>query len=627
MSTCRLKKNILLIFIYLNLFFIFYTSSKAEELKNCKWDNKKGTPCITIRKTPNSSKLTEQAISKTIITKKQIINSGALDTNDVLKSIPGLDVFQSGPKGQQTSIFTRGSESNHTLVLLNGIAINDQSTTDGLHDFGQDYIQTFQQIEIYKGSNGSHFGPSAIAGAINLITDTDYTNSYSINGRDYKNNSIDGNYTKITNDGWHLNFKGSTTQSKTNSAIAKGTEKDGAKNYSINLNGKKWLNDNLKFTSTLYSRKTKADYDGDSSDEYGYISDNRMYALQTGLERISEDSKDNLILHYHNYDREYENSGFLDEYYSESFVLKGEREIIKSNKFSFGYGSEYKYDSGFFENRGSYTASTRGHMKNLGFFANAGYQLNKNQALSIFLRTDNHNTTDKNETYKINFNQIIDKFKFGATHSTGLRNPSLFELYGTDNYGVTGNTNLKPEKSKTNEIYIGYNFSNGFKFTSTAYRTTIFDRIESNSAYTTYENELIDLNQEGLENKLSFELIDHNFDIFTNFAKSRTTTGSHQKRRPDLSYGVNYKKNFQSNEFGPFNLNLNYKHTGEYLDYDGSTNSFQKSTDLIDLSLSKNLFGNIFSLNIDNLLNENYEKPPTYNQDGRKFRIGMRKAF
>ena len=66
--------------------------------------------------------------------------------NDILKSIQGLDVFQSGQKGQQTSIFTRGSESNHTLVLLNGIPINDQSSTDGLHDFGQDFIQTIQQL-------------------------------------------------------------------------------------------------------------------------------------------------------------------------------------------------------------------------------------------------------------------------------------------------------------------------------------------------------------------------------------------------------------------------------------------------------------------------------------------------
>ena len=80
-----------------------------------------------------------------------------MDLNNVLKMVNGLDVFQSGEKGQQTSVFTRGSESNHTLVLLNGVAINDQSVTDGLHDFGQDFINTLQQVDIYKGSSGVHF--------------------------------------------------------------------------------------------------------------------------------------------------------------------------------------------------------------------------------------------------------------------------------------------------------------------------------------------------------------------------------------------------------------------------------------------------------------------------------------
>ena len=471
----------------------------ASALENCKWDNKKGIPCVTVSKTPNTSIFSE-GINKTIITKQDIINSGAVDTNDVLKLIPGLDVFQSGQNGQQTSIFTRGAESNHTLVLLNGIAINDQSVTDGLHDFGQDFVQTIQQIEIYKGANSAHFGPSAIAGAINFITDVDYTNSYSVNITTFenvvRNNSVDGNYSEITDNGWHLNFKGATNQSETDSAVAKGHEDDSAKNYQVNLNAIKWINDNLKFKSTLYSRKTKADYDGSATDEKGYVADNRMYALQSGLEHKSKNSESDLVFHYHNYDREYDNATYLDEYDSESFVVKGERSIKLNNKISFGYGSEYKYDWGAFENRGSYTASTKGHMKDLGVFVNTGYKINENQILSIYGRSDDHNTAGTNETYKLNYTQFLGKFKFGGTHATGLRNPSLYELYGSDNYGIGGNTNLNPEKSKTNELYGEYNFSEKLKFTSTAYRATIFDRIESNGAYTKHENYQTDLNQE-----------------------------------------------------------------------------------------------------------------------------------
>ena len=614
------------IFLFLFL-FLFFKTLNANELENCKLDNRKGIPCITVSKTPNSSAYNTQGINKTVVTKQDILNSGALDTNDILKLIPGLDVFQSGQKGQQTSIFTRGSESNHTLVLLNGIAINDQSATDGLHDFGQDFVQTIQQIEVYKGSSGAHFGPSAIAGAINFITDIDYTNSYSVRGFNGKNNSVDTNYSKITDNGWHLNFKGAATQSETDSAIAKGSEDDGVKNYQVNLNSEKWISNNLKFKSILYSRKTKADYDSSVTKEEGVTSDNRMHVLQAALERFSKNLEDELVFHYHNYDRNYRDTGYLDEYYSESLVAKGERKIKTNEKLSLGYGSEYKYDWGNFENRGSYTASTRGHVKDLGIFANAGYKFNENQILSIYGRTDEHNTTGRHETYKLNFTQIFRKFKFGATRSTGLRNPSLYELYGSDNYGISGNVNLNPEKSKTNEIYAEYSLSENLKFKSTAYRTSIFDRIESNLGYTQHENQLIDLNQEGLENELSFNGIDQNFSIFTNFAKSRTTTGGPQARRPDLSYGLNYAKEFESSIYGSFNLNLNYKYTGNYIDWNGSSNSFQKSTDILDMSVKKNLFGNIISLNITNLLNERYEKPATYAQDGRQFRLGLRKLF
>ena len=63
------------------------------------------------------------------------------------------------------------------------------------------------------------------------------------------------------------------------------------------------------------------------------------------------------------------------------------------------------------------------------------------------------------------------------------------------------------------------------------------------------------------------------------------------------------------------------------MDWDGAKNSFQKSTDIIDISLTKNWFGNIISLNLTNLLNERYEKPATYTQDGRQLRFGFRKSY
>jgi len=613
----------LILFLLISLLFSLVAA--AEKIENCKWDNRGGIPCISVSKTPNTSDYSIDGINKTIITKEEIIKSGAIDTIDILKSIQGLDVFQSGQKGQQTSIFTRGSESNHTLVLLNGIPINDQSTTDGLHDFGQDFIQTIQQIEVYKGANGAHFGPSAIAGAINFVTDIEYKNSFSVSGFDEKNNSINANYTKITENDWHLNFKGALNRSKTDSAIALGNEDDGVKNHQINLNAKKWINENLKLKSTIYSRKTKADYDDSATKEADVTSNNEMYAIQTGLEQKSMNSEDILTLHYHNYDRKYNIQGKRDIYYSESLVTKGEKKLNYNKKLSFGYGGEYKYDWGHF-NKKSWVEQTKGHIKNFGIFANAGYKFNGDQILSIYGRSDDHNTTGENQTYKVNFLQYLNKLKFGITHSTGLRNPSLYELYGGSS-SYSGNTELKPEKSSTNEIFGEYNISENIKFRSTAYETEINDRIELNSSWSQYENKSLNINQEGLESSLNISGNKQNISISSNFSKSRNDAGGHQNRRPDLSYGVNYSKSFNDDRFGPFDLNMIYKYTGRYRDWDGSGNSFQKSTDLLDLSINKNWYGSTITINISNLLNERYEKPATYTQDGRQIRFGFKKSF
>ena len=278
-------------------------------MEKCKWNNQKGIPCLAISKTSNTSSYNSGFINKEIFTKQQIINSGATSTLDILKKVNGLDYYQSGQKGQQAGIFIRGSESNHTLVTLNGVAINDQSTTNGLHDFGQDFIQTFQQVEVYKGSNGVHFGPDAIGGAINFVTDVDYTNSYSISGFNPKNNSIEYNTTKITNNGWHLNFKGAANQIKTDSSLAKGNEYDGTKNYQANLNANRWLNEKFKLKSTFYYRDTKSEYDSSATKEDSVTADNKMYTVQTGFEHKKKDLIDNIIFHYHKYDRKYSVQG------------------------------------------------------------------------------------------------------------------------------------------------------------------------------------------------------------------------------------------------------------------------------------------------------------------------------
>lgn len=611
----------LLIFILLLVSNLY-----AENLKECEWNNRDGVPCITVVKTSNTSKYNKDSVIKKVFNKQKIEAIGAKDTFDLLKIIPGLDYYQSGQKGQTGAIFMRGSESNHTLVLLNGIPINDQSTPNGIHDFGQDFIQTFQQVEVYKGANGAHFGPDAIGGAINFVTDIDYNNFYSISGFNTDNNSFSYNQTKISKNDWHLNFKGALNQMNTDSSIAKGSEKDGTQNYQVNLNANKWINENLKFKSTFYGRDTESDYDKSASTEENIISDNKMYAIQTGFERSTNNSLDNFIIHYHNYDRKYNEQGVINKYYSESLTTKVERNLTLNNNISFGYGAEYKYDWGDYTTL-TFASQTKGHLKNFGTFVNVGYKFNNNQSLSFHLRNDDHKETGGNQTYKINYTHQFENLKLGLTRSTGLKNPSLYELYGSSS-SHSGSTGINPEKSTTNEFYGEYNYSDNIQLISTIYRTNMNDRIKIKSDWSGYENKVPDTTQEGIENEINIFLKDNQkFSVVSHFAKSRTDTGGPNSRRPDLSYGIDYEKKMKTKNFGSLNLNLNYRYIGKHLDWTGSKNEFVKSVDMLDLTLRKKKFNNIFSVSFTNLLNERYEKPATYSQDGRQFRVGYKRLF
>ena len=161
----------LILFFLFNIFFC--KISQSNEINNydqCNWNNKSNSPCLEIiGEISNTSKFSKSSINKVVISRKQIEETGAIDLIDVLKFIPDINITQSGPKGQQASMFMRGTNSNHTIVMINGVPINDQSSTQGLHDFGVDFINTIQQIEVYPGSSSTNFGTNAIGGAINII--------------------------------------------------------------------------------------------------------------------------------------------------------------------------------------------------------------------------------------------------------------------------------------------------------------------------------------------------------------------------------------------------------------------------------------------------------------------------
>jgi len=603
------------------LLVIFICSNKVTAQENCKWKNETGIPCITIFSAPNTSKISESSIGKIVITKQQMIESGHEGVRGLLENIMGVDVYGDGPKGQKTSVFMRGTNSNHTLVLLNGIPINDQSSPKAMFDFGYDFLQGLQQIEIYKGANGAIFGPAAIGGAINFVTDIDYENSILINGSDSRNNSISGNYTYIAKNGWHHNIKGGSAQAEELSAQNNQLDLDGTKNLSLNYNSVKFFDDHLKFKVTGYARKTDSGYD--SWDDENAVAHNVMYALQTNLESRKNNVEDKFISHVHVHDRYYD-TAVKNKYYSQSYTFKGERKINISEDFSLGFGSDYNYTSGDFQIKGVWGSSAKGHMDNFGIFSNAGYKFNSSTILSAHLRGDRHKYSEENLTYKINATKFIDKFTLSLSESTGLRHPDLFVLHGSNPSGsYKAMKTTKPETSLTKEVSVKYDISKNIYFNTTAYKGTVSDVLNRSTSTNAY-NEIIDIEQKGLESAFTFKNKKQKLILSSALSKSREGDGDPQQRRPEKQFGVKYSRNLISNLIGPFNLNYDYKHIGKVEDWkNGTFLAKVDSSDIMNLSISKSILGSRWSLNVENLTDEQYQRPDTYNQEGRKISLSF----
>ena len=616
----------LIIFLLFKIIFFNHAYGNEQETL-CTWDNKNEISCLEIiGNIPNSSKFSQSGINKIVINKKQIEEIKAVDLIDVLKTIPDINITQSGPKGQQASMFMRGTGSNHTLVLINGVAINDQSTTQGLHDFGVDFIQTIQQIEVYPGSSAVNFGTNAIGGAVNIILTGEYKDSFSFASDNNANYEFYGNKVFIYDDS-SLNIKIGSVQNETISARGNSSdEKDGLKNYSTNINYEKFLSENIRFYNTVYLRQTKAEYDNSNTNQTGYEGNNKMASLQFGLENQIDSQKNNYKFYYNVYDRKYDERGTIDTYESEVLGIKYDLSRLLSEKMSYGAGSEYKYDWGYFDNKGSYQASTKGHSDNFALYSNLGWNIFENSNFSLFGRSDKHKQTGINNTYKLNFEQDFENFNLGISYMNGLRNPTLYEMFGTDNYGYSGNRNLKPEKSNTYEVYSNITFHKNLNVTLRAFRANIQNNIEYISNKYQNDNDNINLNQSGFNNQINFKFEDTSINLFSSFLSSKKENGADQLRRPEKNYGLNLSKKINSSFLGNLNFNLSYNHYGKHFDTHSSNFSTIEidSTDIINLNIIKKLNNNDFYIKITNALNETYQRPHGYNQEKRILKFGFK---
>lgn len=112
----------------------------------------------------------ESGSSVWIIDETLIRQRAQVDLIDVLASAPGVTINQNGPFGGQATARIRGAASGQTLVLLDGVPVNDVTSPAGGFDFGPADTSGLARIEILKGPQSTLWGSDAIGGVVNLVT-------------------------------------------------------------------------------------------------------------------------------------------------------------------------------------------------------------------------------------------------------------------------------------------------------------------------------------------------------------------------------------------------------------------------------------------------------------------------
>ena len=581
-------------------------------------------PCITISKyiLRDPSVLTTASMSVDYIDQYTIENTNTIDTVQAIARATGLNVVQSGPTGQQTSVFMRGMNSNHTMVAINGVAIKDHSTTGGLHDIGSDFIKHVTGIQVVKGSQGTLYGANAVGGVINFITTDSYANSISTTTG---SNNTKGLTLKIHRniDNHSVSVIADGTTSDGISVAPSGTEKDGFDANNITINTKStW--DDVEIKTTLIRRESDADLDNGTSDDLDYTAENNMNLYQLSGKVNTGLGSYNLTFSRTEYDRDYYNGTEHDEYdsYSNTVLLTN---TIQKDKWDITPGVEYEEFEGSFDNRGQYySASVDTGGENIGYFVNGNMIVSDKLLLSAGVRQDDPSLFGDYTTYRLGGTyDLTGALQLKGNYATSVKTPTLYEMHGSDNYGFNGNPNLQPEEAETTDIGFEYNLGNSvldFVYFTTDLKNLI---TYGNS---TYSNGSGTSNRHGAEIKFNSMISDNVYwRNSATFTVAEDGDGTSVLRRPKWMglTAIDYKKDSWTNT-------VEYLHTGSHLDIDSSTwaTITKPAVGVVNFHTSKvvNDKSDIV-LSVNNAFDKTYDRPDGYAQYGRNILLTYKLKF
>lgn len=467
--------------------------------------------------------------SVTIITREDIEARQYVSLAQLLTQVGSIDVASNGAPGSITSAFVRGTNSNHALVLIDGMRAN--TANDGRFEFSLVRPEDIERIEIVRGARSAQYGSDAIGGVIQIFTRKANQHFISLKAGSFQTQEAQvGLGFRKHND--HLSLTASFADLDGFSARKppSNQDKDGQHSKSAQLSAGKQISEKSTLQLKGLFQDRQVEFDQGVSDEqlsngrvsFGHATTaNWQQTLELGINRVTRDN----ALDAQRVQGSWVNQIRVDNRTRAIAGVDYQKEAIDTGPL--GYDKTIQSHGGF--------VSLETDLKKLG--------------ISLSGRRDEHERFGGNNTGSLTLNYPIrDNVRVYGTAASAFKAPTAEQLFSLgfngfcesdgdfdfDDFGpcFIGNPNLQPEKSKQRELGVNWQITTNHKITANAYRNEIRGLITNDFAF---PNSYINLNRAtitGVEVTASGKHKQLTYQVNTNSLKAKDDQGDDLLRRP-----------------------------------------------------------------------------------------------
>ena len=550
-----------------------------------------------VSKIPKSANTVISSADK--IDKTFLRNSQSKDLTSLLRESLALDTSSNGGIGQLSSVFLRGTNSNHMLVKVNGVKINP-STAGGASIYNLD-TDLINSVEIGYGPLSSVHGSEAVGGVMNISTkpierESNYKIGIQGGPDNYQKELLSFNYGFSEN--IFTSFSGSRTKTDGFPALSNSQLDRAYDNYTVISSMDFSMNDfNLDFSSwkaggeieyLVFGAPVSQDYENSA---YGMTLSKRL--SNESVNKLSVSTSEDFI--------KQNNPNFLGlldltktkrDNLELSLIRNRNSKVLRF--YNFGLDSE-KEDVDY----SSYGTTYQEKIRTNSIFGSLGLKLYGNPLNLTFRRSD-HDTYKDNLSWNIEgMWNLSNEWRMGLTNGSSFRSPLSSELYG---FG--GNINLKPEINKSTEL--------NFKRDTKAQEISIafFDSQLTNLIAFDYQDYVLknitESTNKGLDIKYKLNEGRWNLSVFLRIQDPKDLEGNQLLRRSKKSASLTLTRETYKTV-----SSLNISSFGKRLDFG---NIDLPSYTLVNLSFSRHLNDRTtVLLKLENLFDENYYTAATSN--------------